>query len=417
MIPRAPSVLFLLLPGLAAAAETDAPVRKKLETISLLPDGSQLHRVMLPRYDEASRLVGVLHARKMTLVNSETISGDGIRVEFYQKDGSPRGQVDLANAVFRQDTGILSAEENVTLSSDRLFARGSAIDYSFDDGEGFLHGPVTTWIRPEPETAMHRPADLPGRAILAGLAVLSQPLVAVPPTLPDETESAAIADDAKSSASVVAAGTKNARADLIATLDASAEATRAARDFLEKSGNANNPAGPPIAAPVKPLDVNPGPEDTVVRSDGGMYFDPDEGVFVFLGNVRVEDPRFQLSGANELKIFVETEEKKPETKKEGNGLGIEAKFGKVERIVATGAVRILQRGTEGGKQPVEASGALFVYRPETGVIDISGGYPWVKQGTSYLRAKQPNLHLRIHKDGRAVTEGDWEMGGRIDQDR
>lgn len=415
-MPRFPAALFLLLPGLAAGEETDASGRKKLESLSLLPDGSQLHGVMLPRYDDAFRLVGAVHARKLTLVNRQTIAGDRIRVDFFQRDGSRRGRVELTKADFHQDTGILSAGENVTLESDRLFARGSGIDYAFDDGEGFLRGPVTTWIRPDSETAMNPPRPV-GRALLAGLAALTQPLLAVPPPMPDEAERAAAAADAKPAAPDVSEEGQVARADLLATLDASAAATRATRDFLEKSGNAGNQAAPPIPTPDKPLDAEPQPGDTVVRSDGGMYFNPDEGVFVFLGNVRVEDPRFQLSGANELKIFAATEKKdrKPETE-EGNGLGIEAKFGKVERIVATGAVKITQR-PEDGKEPVEASGALFVYRPQTGIIDISGGYPWVRQGTSYLSATEPGLHLRIHKDGRTVTEGRWEMGGRIDQDR
>ena len=89
----------------------------------------------------------------------------------------------------------------------------------------------------------------------------------------------------------------------------------------------------------------------------------------------------------------------------------------VERIVATGAVRILQKQTEAGKQPVEASGAIFSYHPATGEIVLSGGYPWVKQGTNFMRAKQPNLSLRIHKNGSFVTEGNWDMGGTLNQKR
>lgn len=402
-----------------AAAENDAPAGNRIESISLLPDGSQLHDVVLPRYDDANRLVGAMQARLLTLVNDQTVSGDDVRVSFYEDDGSPRGHLEITRALYSEQTGILSGSERVALTSDRLSARGSGIDYSFADGEGFLRGPVTTWIRPNPNTAMNRPADLPGRAVLAGLAVLAQPLTAVPPALPDDAERAAIAAAANPSAPEVATEQEDARADLISTLDASAEATRVTRDFLEKSGAAATPVAPPIPTPDQPLDVKPAPEDTVVRCDGGMYFDPDGGVFVFLNNVRVEDPRFQLGGANELKIFVAGEDgEKPEPDaKQPDGLGIEAKFGKVERIVATGAVKILQRGVEGGKEPVEASGALFVFRPETGLIDISGGYPWVRQGASYMRATEPNLHLRIHRDGRAVTEGRWEMGGRLDQDR
>ena len=154
-----------------------------------------------------------------------------------------------------------------------------------------------------------------------------------------------------------------------------------------------------------------------------MYFDADEGVFVYLKNVRVTDPRFGLSGANELKIFLGKKPAKApaqpakEAKDGKPGLGLGAKFGDVERIVASGAVRIVQKETEAGKDPVEASGAIFTYHAKTGEIILSGGYPWVKQGTTFMRAKEPNLNLRILKTGSFVTEGNWEMGGTIEKNR
>ena len=32
-----------------------------------------------------------------------------------------------------------------------------------------------------------------------------------------------------------------------------------------------------------------------------------------------------------------------------------------------------------------------------------------------MRAKQPNLNLRILKTGSFVTEGNWDMGGNLEQ--
>jgi hypothetical protein len=167
---------------------------------------------------------------------------------------------------------------------------------------------------------------------------------------------------------------------------------------------------------------------------------------VYLKNVRVTDPRFILSGANELKIFLgkkpATAPKKPAAspekpaaspekpaaspekpaasrekpaKKDPLGSGPGAKFDDVERIVASGAVRILQKATEAGKEPVEASGAICTYHPKTGQIILSGGYPWVKQGATFMRAEQPNLILRILKTGSFVTEGKWVMGGPLNR--
>jgi lipopolysaccharide export system protein LptA len=258
----------------------------------------------------------------------------------------------------------------------------------------------------------------PRRAAAVSM-LASASLIAAPPAAPAPEQKTTAQADAAAAAPAHAVASRASREALRSELDASAAATAAATAFLEQADLASGKTEA-VPEPAAPLDVKPGPNDTVVTCDGGMYFDADAGVFVYLKNVRVADPRFALSGANELKIFLgkkpaEAPEPNAADKKPGIGLG--AKFGNVERIVATGAVRILQKQTEAGKQPVEASGAIFTYQPETGEIVLTGGYPWVMQGTSFMRAKQPNLSLRIQKSGSFVTEGNWDMGGVLDQKR
>ncbi|NJM37478.1 MAG: hypothetical protein HC845_06210 [Akkermansiaceae bacterium] len=146
-------------------------------------------------------------------------------------------------------------------------------------------------------------------------------------------------------------------------------------------------------------------------------------MLVYLKNVTVKDPRFNLSGANEVKVFfgkkppkdgAKTTDEKPEKSKFGGNIDVD--FGEVEKIVATGAVLLEQIATEEGKEPIKASGAIFSYHVKEDQATISGGFPWVIQGTTYLRAKQPNLTLRLSpKAGTFNTEGDWEMGGNIEQ--
>jgi lipopolysaccharide export system protein LptA len=255
----------------------------------------------------------------------------------------------------------------------------------------------------------------PRRAAASLLA--GSTLIAAQPAALSQQEKSAIATDAASAVPAHAETSRESKKELRAELDASAAATAAAAAFLEKSDLASGQTGvtPPPAAP---LDVKPGPGDTVITCDGGMYFNSDEGVFVYLKNVRVADPRFALSGANELKVFLgEKSEQKP-AKPTADGkpaIGLGAKFGDVERIVATGAVRILQKQPEAGKEPVEASGAIFTYHPKTGEIVLTGGYPWVKQGVNFMRANEPELSLRIQKNGSFVTEGNWSMGGKLDK--
>lgn len=413
-------VLLLLAPALHAAESAPAP-RKKLPAISLLPDGSELQGVMLPRYDENRHLTGVLKAKAMTLVNDETIAGETVSIEFFNPDRSPRGRVDLTQAVFNQAKGLLEAREPVTIRTDRVNAKGTGLVYAFEQGEGFLLGPATTWIPAPVETTMNsRQAPL-RTATLVGMSLISQSLTAAPPPPVTPAEQAAMQADAAPGAPKHAAAAQTARTNLLADLASSEAANAKAKAFLEQADLAAGTSSAPSvdAAAQQPLDLKPGLTDTVITCDGGMYFDADAGVFVYLKNVRVADPRFALSGANELKIFLGKKPAdvpaKPDPSAKPPSLGLGAKFGDVERILATGAVRILQKQVEAGKEPVEASGAIFTYQPKSGEIVLSGGYPWVKQGANFMRAMEPNLNLRIQKNGSFVTEGNWQMGGKIDK--
>jgi lipopolysaccharide export system protein LptA len=255
------------------------------------------------------------------------------------------------------------------------------------------------------------------------ISMLALPLPAAPPQPVTAEESAALQADAKSKAPEVNASNAAAKTSLATDLADSAEASKAATEFIAQ---ADLPAVPPDAEPVaKPLEVKNGPNDTIIHCTGGMYFDADAGVLVYLKNVTVNDPRYNLTGADELKIFFgkkpeepkkEGEPEKPGDKKEsGPGGDIGAKFGDVERIVATGAVRLDQK-PEPGKEAIKASGRVFTYNLKEDLILLSGGYPWFTQGDRYMRAKEPNLTLKIYpKTGSFSTEGDWEMGGNIEQ--
>ena len=403
-----------------AAEEPAAPPlpKNKATAISLLPNGSELKGVMLPRYDSEHRLTGVLKSSKMTLLTDELIAGEDVTIEFFNPDRSPRGRVDLLKAVFNQSKGLLEARESVTIRTDRILAQGTGLIYAFGQGEGFLSGTASTRILQAPTETTMNSSTTPLRTAAASM-LASTALVAAPPAALNDDEKAAIQADSAPSAPTHAKASREAREELRGALDASVAATAAATAFLEQAELATGKTDT-VPEPAAPLEVQPGPGDTLITCDGGMYFDADEGVFVYLKNVRVADPRFALSGANELKVFLG---KKPAAdpqktaSPENPATGLGAKFGDVERIVATGAVRILQKQVEAGKEPVEASGAIFTYRLESGEIVLSGGYPWVKQGSTFMRAKEPNLILRVFKNGSFVTEGNWDMGGNLNQQR
>lgn len=201
-------------------------------------------------------------------------------------------------------------------------------------------------------------------------------------------------------------------ASLSVSLDQGKKASAAALTFINTSGIETSATGEAALPEAKPLEVNPGPDDTLITCEGGMYFDADEGVLVYLENVKVTDPRFNLTGAQQLKVFFEKKPVKKDAEgksKEPSGMG---NFGDVQKLVAEGAVLIDQKGV-GEKDAVQASGHILTYNVPAGEIIIHGGYPWVKQGAYFARAKEPNLTLRLLNDGSFSTKGNWEMGGNL----
>ncbi len=395
----------------------------------MLPSGSQLHGVMFPRYDESHRLSSVVKVRDMTLIDENTYSGQTVSIEFFDSDQKPSGRVDMIRAVFDQDKGKVVANGTVTFRSDRIQAKGTGLTFTQaqaqakdqNHNKGFLLGPCVTCVQQPPtETSMNpRPAPFRAAAIV-GMSLASLPLAATPPPAVGTDELARIHADSASKSATAKQSADTAKTNLATDTADAAAAAKDGKEYADQAG-IKITEDPLATAPTKPLDITPGPTDTVVQCDNGMYFDAEEGVVVYFGNVRVTDPRYNMNGANEMKVFLSKKpgnEQAKTSKKEATpapGAGIQDKFGDVDRIVATGAVRVLQKNPDPGKEPVEASGAILTYKPKTGEMVLSGGYPWVKQGASFMRAKQPNLNLRVLKDGSYVTEGNWDMGGNLQQ--
>lgn len=402
--------ILLLATQLLNAQASKPDVQKN--PISLLPDGSVMHGVLLPRYDAKRRLVGDLHAETLTLIDPEHIQGEDVLIRFFNPDRSLRAKAKLQKALFDSEKALLRANEPVEITNDRLIAKGSGLVYEFQNGEGFLLGPVSTRISAPPKETSMKSTPLHTAALVA-MCLAPTTLYAKPPAFVTEEEIKSIEADASSMKPEIDASNLSAENSLAADEKAGNEATQAALAFVDNASLevATTPAEDEQA---KPLDIKPAPDDTLITCDGGMYFDAEEGILVYMGNVRVTDPRFGLSGANELKIFFEkkAEDKKGAPAKQGPG----ANFGNVQRLVAEGAVVINQKSVD-GKDPVKASGRVLTYNVASGEIIIHGGFPWVQQGAFFARAKEADLTLRLLTDGSFSTQGNWEMGGALKMDQ
>ncbi len=431
-----------------AGEEPDAGSDAWKKIFNLLPPGSELKEVMLPRYTETNQLDSVLKAQVMTLVNETQIEGKTVAVEFFNPDQSTRGRIDLETATIDKTRGMLTTRNPVQIRFDQMEATGTGLYYQLETSKGALLGPATATITHRtPATAMNSPQS-PFRAMaVVGMSLFTQSLLAKPPVPMTEAELAAIHADAASRAPVARERTADSQAGLEKNLADSDAASKAAAAFLASTDLPPVSDDEPVP-PAEPLDVSDDIKRSVISCDGPIYFDPDERLLVFLKNVVVKDPRFDLTGANEAKAFFE--EKPAESKKEksdkpvtgpkkgkdekpdsskkdtgaadgkpakkssdssmpGFGGDVGANIGEVERIVATGTIKIVQKATD-GKEAIEASGGTFTYNVKTGEVTISGRYPWGRQGGRYVRSLKENNLIRISNGQMDTPGGGWEAG-------
>ncbi len=148
------SVCFILLATLCITAQGQEPspdAASKFKTLSMLPEGSELQRVMLPRYDKNHKLSSVLTVGSMTLVNANQFAGRDVVIEFFDNEQKPSGRIDFKEADYFQDKGTLVARHPVELKSERVNATGEGVYYSIGDGRVFLTGKVVTIFKPEPK--------------------------------------------------------------------------------------------------------------------------------------------------------------------------------------------------------------------------------------------------------------------------
>ncbi len=453
------------------APATKNDTAKRLPAVSLLPNDSTLQRVMIPRYDKERRLLAVLRSEHMRIIDSDNASGSDVTIELYRPEGGRRGLIQLKEARFDQKSGLLHGSENATIRSDSLTASGSGVVYELNRSRGFLLGPATTLFYPRPPaTSMTLPTRTPHLGTLLASSLAMLPVAALPggPAALDDTALTRIERDAQPAAVDAADHCRRIDSDLAATAVQSARADTELTGFLRDAALTAllvepKPANQGDAAAAESTDL--GPAATKVLADGGMFFDTAQGILVYLKNIRLTDPRFDLTCSDELKVFfakkpAPTAKKKPgetentaqpgggpdkppakpatepaatpkpapagaddagqpqaasadkaktDKKAQENTSLLGGDFGDIDHLVATGSVRVVRKDPQG--QPVIATADTATYDATSGDVVMRGGFPTLRKGKDYLRALESGLYVRLYANGDVFAQpGKWETG-------
>lgn len=146
--------------------------------------------------------------------------------------------------------------------------------------------------------------------------------------------------------------------------------------------------------------------ETEITCADGLYFDMEEGVLVFIREVRLRNPTMSLDCDNQLKVFLEKrdfEERKKGEKAASSLDNVNVDFSDARLITADGNV-ILRRLDAQGRW-MEARGEKMSYDVKTKETILTGGRLFLSYGDSSSTFEGPGAFIRIYANGSAYVKG------------
>lgn len=422
--------------------EKENQTKSSFPTLDILPEGSILQRVKLPRYDKDFNAISLLKADKLTVLSDQKIDGENISIELYNKDGTTQAHTDMRHAVYNQQTSSLHATQSIHIRGEGFQASGTGLIFNWKPTHhGFLSGPAFTEIslsQKKSPAAMQLPSTHSAMAITGAIISLSTSLIAEPPTPLTPKEISQLIHLSRSSAPVIKQNQANTTETIATETALQKKANASMKPFMESIGKgfllvqntspSEQPNKPPTPAEKTSNQDAPAEKNSMLKieCEGGLYFDTDEGVLAYLKNVHLTEPRFTLFCTKELKVYLDQKSKPaadtdtpdktapatPDSKKAGEEAAsnktLGSSFGQLKRIIATGEVKLTSKDDKGNQ--FIATAEVASYDAQNEEMILHGGMPRIQYGRNqYLQSKAPGQSIRMLKNGKLVTEGKWTM--------
>lgn len=139
---------FLHALPLARAQMVKNPARRgEFPGLSLLPKGSVVRDISLPRY-ENRRVVAHIMADLLEVIDSGRVSLTGIRSSMYAENGEET-ILTMDKADYHFEKEMMKSNTRVTVENPRFRATGTAVSYSNARRQGLVRGPVHTLFNTE----------------------------------------------------------------------------------------------------------------------------------------------------------------------------------------------------------------------------------------------------------------------------
>lgn len=128
--------------GAGGTGGTDAVGTGEFPGLQLLPAGSVVENISLPRY-EHHRVTALLQAEKLCILDRRTAELHGIRGTLFNEDGT-KTEIQAGSVRYDFTTKRAVSSGTVSVSDARFSARGERLLYNTTNSRGVLVGPVRT---------------------------------------------------------------------------------------------------------------------------------------------------------------------------------------------------------------------------------------------------------------------------------
>lgn len=406
----APSLLFTActLHVTAQPDKTDAEQRESaLPALKVLPAGSSLKRVRVPRYTSDYQPASLLTADVLKIINNDQVDGTNVSITLYQ-NGVLNAQTHMNAVTYNQLSGIVHATENILIHGQEFDTASQGLALHWEKRTGFLLGKTQTlfysntdkkMISKSPATktnssprTISRPRKIQSAATGLAIAASAAPtllsardiqqldILAAPMTQQIHIIDQQAEQESKS----------------IQQIDTSISQSKQAlqQDFSQTINITQTEQVDP-----QQLELREEPVFISLTSDDGMYFDAEKGIIVYSKNIVVVHPQYKLNCDDELKVLLlekvadPTDPAAPVPAEEETDVKKAKKFSGIDKAIATGSVRITGKDKAG--KIIVATAETATYDGVTGDMILKGGSPSITHGDTKTRILSKDGYIKI----------------------
>lgn len=386
------------------ADESIKKTKQRMPALELLPAGSILKKISIPRYNKDYTPSSLLTADQLEVISEEEIQGTHVGISLYDAKGNIKTCSVLNSVNYNQATGLLTSKENLTFSGGTFTASSQGLTLDWENQRGFLLGKNQTLIYIKQSIIMKNSNPQPLKASSKAKSLATTAAVAViasSPSFLSAQDLAQIDQVSKPSTELLIQQLDQTKASLAATVAAEAKIATIRKELTEKLG-----AVPSIdiTQPV-PLELLPTKGKQFIRiTSDQLLFDAKKGIFVYYGNVRITHPKYTFSCDGELKIILSeaatSKKLKPEerAKLKPNDL-----FDDVSQVIAT--KNVIVQGKDNKGRPVNAVTQNLTFTKTTGDIILKGKGSRITTADGQLKVVTNNGYLKLDQNFNASGQG------------